>query len=149
MKKLIFASILTLSSLAFSGTTRSNGDIILGTWLTSEKDGHVTIYKDGGKYFGKLTWLKEPNDAVTGKPKTDKNNPDKNLQTRPVLGMQLLLNFEYDEDDQEWEDGQIYDPKSGKTYSCVMELLDNGELEVTGYIGLSFIGKTVVWTKVK
>jgi len=77
-------------------------------------------------------------------------NPDEELQKRPIMGLELLSNFEFDGDD-EWEDGDIYDPKSGKTYSCYMEFTDKtkNELKVRGYIGVSLLGRTTYWTRVE
>jgi uncharacterized protein (DUF2147 family) len=46
-----------------------------------------------------------------------------------------------------WEDGDIYDPKSGKTYSCYMKLQSMDKLKVRGYIGISLIGRTTYWTR--
>ncbi len=126
-------------------------DDILGVWLTQDKDSHVQIYKDGDKYFGKIIWLKDPIDSKTGKPKVDDKNEDPSLRNRPVMGMKLLKNFVFDGDD-EWEDGTIYDPKKGKTYSCYMEFPDENNkdrLKIRGYIGVSLLGRTVYWTRVK
>jgi len=65
-----------------------------------------------------------------------------------LLGLQILKNFVYDAQDKEWEDGTIYDPKNGKTYSCIMTLSGNN-LNVRGYVGISMLGRTGVWTKVQ
>ena len=59
----------------------------------------------------------------------------------------MLKGFSFD--DGEWVDGSIYDPKTGKTYSCKMTLKGNDKLSVRGYIGISLIGRTDVWTRVK
>ncbi len=123
---------------------------ILGKWLNEDKDAHVEIFMKGDKYFGKLVWIKIPNDPETGKPKLDKHNPDPELQKRPSLGLELLTNFVFDDD--EWEDGEIYDPKTGKTYSCYMEFPDEdnlNRLKIRGYVGVSLLGKTTYWTRVK
>ena len=125
-------------------------DDIIGTWLNEDKDAHVTIFKDGDKYFGKVSWIKDPIDEETGKPKLDKHNPDPELQKRPSLGIMLLTDFVFDDD--EWEDGEIYDPKNGKTYSCYMEFDDEDNLDklkIRGFIGISLLGRTTYWTKVK
>jgi uncharacterized protein (DUF2147 family) len=125
-------------------------DDVIGVWLTQYKDSKVEIYKDGNKYFGKIVWLKEPIDSITGKPKVDDKNEDPNLRNRPIMGMLLLKNFVFDDD--EWEDGTIYDPKKGKTYSCYMEFPDEDNkdrLKIRGYIGVSLLGRTVYWTRVK
>jgi len=124
---------------------------IVGVWLTQDKDSHVQIYKVGDKYFGKIIWLQTPNDSITGKPKLDDKNEDPALQSRPVMGMKLLENFVFDGED-EWEDGTIYDPKKGKTYSCYMKFPDDNNkdhLKIRGYIGFSLLGRTVYWDRVK
>ena len=117
----------------------------LGTWTNQEKEARFEIYKCGDKLCGKITWLKEPN--RDGKPKTDINNPDKKLQSQPLIGLVFLKGFEYDEKNK-WDDGTIYDPKSGKTYSSYMQMLDKNKIEVKGYIGVSLIGRSQIWTRV-
>jgi len=123
---------------------------VLGKWLNEDKDAHIEIFMKGDKFFGKLVWIKDPIDSETGKPKLDKHNPDPELQKRPSLGLELLTNFVFDDD--EWEDGEIYDPKTGKTYSCYMEFPDEdnlNRLKIRGYVGVSLLGKTTYWTRVK
>ena len=79
--------------------------------------------------------------------KTDKNNPDKVLQSRPDLGLELLKDFTFNGDNV-YDDGTIYDPKNGKTYSCKMTL-DGNNLRIRGYVIFSLFGRTEVWTRVK
>lgn len=134
--------------LLFFGTSTSfaqNADAILGKWYNTEKDAQIEITKEDGKYTGKVVWLAEPTE--NGKLKVDKNNSDKSKRARPIMGMKLLHGFEYN--DGSWKDGTIYDPKNGKTYSCVIKKKDDKTLEVRGYIGISFVGRTVEWTKVQ
>ena len=121
-------------------------DDILGKWLNPTGEGQIEIYKRGDKFFGKLAWIKEPNDQH-GKPKTDEKNPTESLRNKPILGLEILKNFIFD--DGKWIDGTIYDPKSGKTYSCKLTLKDNNLLNVRGFIGVSLIGRTEVFKRVK
>ena len=121
-----------------------SADAILGTWLTASGKAKVQIYKDGTRYSGKIVWLKTPT-YEDGTPKVDKNNPDKVKQSVPMMGLNLLKGFEFDDD--EWEDGTIYDPENGKTYSCTIKYRD-GKLDLRGYIGISMIGRTQTWFKV-
>jgi uncharacterized protein (DUF2147 family) len=145
MKKttILFSILLCISV----GVYAQNADACLGTWLTGSKKGHVQIYKQGDKYFGKIIWLKEPND-VGGKPKLDVKNPDDKLKSRPIMGLVNLNNFKYDGDNV-WENGKIYDPENGKEYSCKMTLNNANQLSVRGYIGISLIGRTDTWIRVK
>lgn len=120
----------------------------LGIWTNSEKKATFEIYKCGNKLCGKIVTLTVPNDPKTGKPKTDSMNPDPKLRNRPRLGLVFMQGFEYD-DDNKWDDGKIYDPESGKTYSCYMKMNNANSMEVKGYIGFSLIGKSQAWTRVK
>lgn len=143
MKKTIILMAVVFASVSLYA---QSADAIVGKWLNKDKDAHIQIYKNGNQYFGKLVWLKNPNDD-NGKPKTDTKNPDEKLKSRPIWGLEILKNFTYS--DGTWEDGTIYDPKSGKTYSCKMTMQGNDKLNVRGYIGFSFIGRTDIWTRVK
>ncbi|MCK5774691.1 MAG: DUF2147 domain-containing protein [Bacteroidales bacterium] len=142
-------TILTLTMILTFGLgqlmAQSDADRIIGKWLNEEKDAKVEIYKQGDEYFGKIVWLKNPNND-DGTPKLDIENPEEELQSRAVQGLLMLKDFEYDGDD-EWEDGEIYDPKSGKTYSCYMELEEPTKLMIKGYIGVKWIGRTTYWSK--
>ena len=120
-------------------------DDVLGLWLTDDGKARIEIYKERGKYHGKIVWLKEPNNS-DGTPKLDKENPDKELQKRPIIGLNLVKDFTFD--DGVWEDGEIYDPESGKTYACRMKLKGD-KLDVRGYIGMAMFGRTVVWSRVR
>lgn len=146
MKKIKLSAILLLILTFAIGPimAQTKGDAILGKWLNEEKDAKVEIYKQGNKYFGKLVWLKNPKND-DGTPKIDKDNPDVKLQKREIQGLVMLENFVFDDD--EWEDGEIYDPKSGSTYSCYMELEAPKKLMIKGYIGVKWIGRTTYWTK--
>lgn len=138
---------LLLSLILISNHSKIEEKDIIGKWLTGNKKGHVEIYKQGNKIFGKLVWLSEPLNKA-GKPKVDEKNPDKARQNDPILGLNLLKNFEY-EGNGVWEDGTIYDPENGKTYSCILTLQNTNTLDVRGYIGFSLIGRTDTWTKTK
>jgi uncharacterized protein (DUF2147 family) len=138
-------SVLLLVLLSTVSVVAIAQDAIERIWYNQEKTAKVQIFKaTDGKYYGKIVWLKEPNNEE-GKPKVDKNNPDKAKKSTPLMGLQLLKGFKKD-GDTEYEDGTIYDPKNGKTYSC--KINRKGEtLEVRGYVGISLIGRTTIWTK--
>ncbi len=139
------ALLLVLVTISFTAFAQSK-DAIIGRWINSSGEAHVEISKKNEKYFGKIIWLKNPKDEK-GNPKTDVRNPDESLRSKPMLGLEILKDFVYD--GEKWTDGKIYDPKSGKTYSCNITQKGNGELNLRGYIGISLIGRTEVWKKVK
>ncbi len=85
--------------------------------------------------------------GMPGKEKVDRENPDPALRSRPVIGLRIFEGFTYDGDGR-WKNGTIYDPASGKTYSCKIRLQDDGSLKVRGFIGISLLGRTEIWTRV-
>lgn len=146
MKKVSLISSLILLFFFTSFLVKAQSEnAILGVWYNTEKTAKVEILKKGSAFIGKIVWLKDPNPE--GKPAVDKDNPDAKLKSRPLMGLNLLEGLKYDSG--MWEDGTIYDPKTGKTYSCQVKLKSKDVLEVKGYIGFSLIGRTVEWTKAK
>lgn len=121
----------------------AEADDILGYWVTEETSATIEIFKEGETYKGKMVWLKRLHEGE--KEVLDKNNPDEKLQSRSLLGLVNLDGFKYD-GDGEWVDGEIYDPKKGKTYSAKMEIED-GELHLRGYVGIPLFGRTAVWKR--
>lgn len=143
---LIFSGLASLFLFSSFSTVPNNADAIVGVWKTGEGTAMVRIYKNGEKYQGKIVWLKEPNDPETGKPKVDKNHPDEATRTRPILGLINVWGFVFKEDNL-WDDGNIYDPKNGNTYSCTIRMENANTISVRGYIGVSLIGRTDTWTR--
>lgn len=137
--------LLLIMAISFTGFAQ-NKDAILGTWINSTGEAHVLITKKGEKFYGSIDWLKNPKDEK-GNVKTDIKNPEESLKKRPIQGLEILKDFVFE--DGKWTDGKIYDPKSGKTYSCNMTLKSNGDLSMRGYIGISLLGRTEVWKRVK
>ena len=146
MKTLTTILGLFIITMAFGQTA---ADKVLGKWYTDDKETIVEIYKTGGKYFGKVVWLMEENED-DGTAKVDDDNPDPKLQSRPIMGLNILKGFSYDTEDKEWADGTIYDPKNGKTYDCYMWMETPGELQIKGFVlGMRFIGRSTAWTEAK
>lgn len=147
MKKIALGLFFIIGTVMITSFTfhKSSEEQIVGEWLTSNQKAKIKIFKKNNLYYGSISWIKEP--LKDGKPKLDINNPDTAKRTQPIMGLMLLTAFKYVGDD-EWEDGHIYDPEEGKTYSCNMELKDNGKtLHVRGYVGISLMGRTDVWTR--
>jgi uncharacterized protein (DUF2147 family) len=142
-------SLLAVFLLAFSPylspQTSAEGDKLVGVWEPSHGKAKIKVTKIGEKYYGKIVWLKEPNDEK-GNAKVDKNNPDESLRSTPLMGYRILKDFVY-KGNNTWEDGTIYDPENGSTYSCVIKLKDDNTMDVRGYIGVSMIGRTDTWKR--
>jgi uncharacterized protein (DUF2147 family) len=124
-------------------------DDILGIWYNEERTAKLQIYKENDHYFGKIVWLKVTMDTITGKPRTDKYNPDDKLKNVPLMGLVIVKNFAFD-GEAEWKGGTIYDTKNGKTYNSYMKFgADNNVLKLRGYIGISLLGRTTTWFRTK
>ena len=120
-----------------------NGDAIVGKWYTDNDKSLVEVWKAGNVYHGKILWLKDSLRA--GKPKLDINNSTESVRNNPVVGLQILHNLKFNTN--EWSEGSIYDPESGKEYSC-KATMNGANLELRGYIlGMPFLGRTTVWTR--
>ena len=142
MRKMTITLVLAfVGLLAFSQT---NSDIV-GEWYNAEKDAVITLFEENETVSGKITWMESPNDD-NGNPKTDPLNPDEKLKSRARMGMVMMSGFAFDQDNV-WDDGELYDPKKGKTYSGMMTLKDKNTIDLRGYIGFSFIGRSSTWTR--
>ncbi|PSL02021.1 DUF2147 domain-containing protein [Cecembia rubra] len=145
MKKLIL--ILSLSLLGTMAIAQ-NADDIVGVWEPGHGKARVKIDNIDGKYYGRIVWLKEPNDPETGKPKTDVNNPDASMKSVPLRGYRILKDFEY-KGKGEWAEGTIYDPETGNTYSSVITWKDDNTLDIRGFVGVKTFGRSDTWRRLK
>lgn len=65
---------------------------------------------------------------------------------QPVVGMTIMWGVKQDGD--QWDGGQILDPKNGKTYKVKLSLTDGGQkLDVHGYVGFALLGRSQVWVR--
>ncbi len=148
MKILAFFSVFMLAASTVYG---AEGQGVLGPWKTVEEKSTVQIYRCEDRLCGKIVDLREPNytkseEGPVGSPKVDRHNPDEALRSAPILGLRIMEGF-VPTGDNEWGKGTIYDPESGKTYRCKMKMENPDRLEVRGYIGISLLGRTTVWTR--
>ena len=154
MKKFSFLLAMGTVLLLVSTVQAQNPGAILGKWWNEEKDAQIEVYSCQGLYCGKIIWLQEANypandpKGMGGKTKVDRENPDSSQRDRPLLGMNLVWGFAFAGENL-WEGGFIYNPRDGKTYKCKLTLQTPDQLKVRGFIGISLIGKTNIWTRVK
>ena len=142
MKKIVVTLVLTV--LSFFAFTQTNADVI-GEWYNAEKDAVITIFEENNSLSGKITWMLHPNDE-NGSPKTDPLNPDETLRGRVRLGMVMMNSFSHIAGNV-WDNGKLYDPKKGKTYTGMVTLIDANTLDLRGYLVLSVLGRSSTWTR--
>ena len=130
-------SVLVFSTSAFAQSP-------VGVWKTIDDEtgkakSHIEIYEQGGKLHGKIVkLLDKPEDTKCQK-------CDGKRKGQPLMDMVILWNLQ--KDDDEWEDGTILDPAKGKTYDAKIWLDGKNKLKVRGYIG--FLYRTQTWHRVK
>jgi uncharacterized protein (DUF2147 family) len=120
----------------------------VGLWKTiDDSSGKPTalirITENGGELQGKIEKLfREPGEELNPKcvACTDAR------KNQPILGMTIVSELRKQGD--EYDGGQILDPKNGKVYKSKVTLRDGGKkLDVRGYIGMPMFGRSQVWLR--
>ena len=138
LSSLIGGSLLApLFSMAFAADP-------IGTWLTERGAATVRISSCGAELCGTIVALKEPNDPATGRPKTDKNNPDAGKRSRPLLGTQIVFGMKPSGVPDKWN-GQLYNAEDGKTYSGSLTLENANTIKLEGCVLGGLICKAQSW----
>jgi uncharacterized protein (DUF2147 family) len=136
-RKALFAA--GLSAVCLSAPAHA-ADPVTGRWLTQGGEAIVAIRPCGPQFCGSIERVVKP---TPGAPTTDAKNPNPALRSRPYLGLTILSNFA--DAGNDWR-GQIYDPKSGRTYRSTLKAAGNN-LEVKGCIAVFCRSQT--WTRIK
>lgn len=139
--------VLALSAAAFASEAHASRPE-LGLWYDDSGQGAVEIYicaENANRLCGRIVWLQDPLNAE-GVPKHDRYNPDPDNQGRPICGLPMIWGLAL-KSDGTFDDGKIYDPKTGKTYDVALRLAQEDQLTVTGYLGMKLLGKSFTWTR--
>lgn len=138
------ATLLALPLAAQAGSGAA--DPAHGLWLTQNGKAIVEFAPCGTKTCGRMVWVANPRTA-DGQPKLDVENADDAKRSRTICGLELVGGLDRAKQGS-WEDGWIYSPRDGKTYSAEINALPGNKLEVRGYLGLEILGKSQIWTRV-
>lgn len=146
---MILVCIIFGTTILLSQPAESCADNICGEWWTPGNEGKIYFFRSNGKYYGMITWMKNPAEA-DGKPKYDKHNPLPENRNRPLQNLILFSDLSFDQEKGKYIGGSVYDAeKSGKTYSCWMKLVSHNVLEIHGFLGFSLIGRSEYFTRVQ
>ena len=116
-----------------------------GKWLSEDGGTKVQISTcDGNKLCARLVWLDRPVDPTTGKPKTDKLNPDPAKRERPLIGLEVVHALAPNGPNT-WS-GLIYNADDGHTYKANLKVESEGIAKVKGCV-LAVLCKTHTWTR--
>jgi len=138
-------TLATTSILCLAAATPASAGDPRGNWMTESGKAKVNIVNCGAALCGSIVAMTEPNDPTTGKPKTDNNNPDAAKRTRPMIGVQIVIDMKPDNADK-WS-GQVYNAEDGKTYSGSITLVDAKTLTLKGCALAGLICKSQTWTR--
>lgn len=146
MKSRVLVCLLAGFVLPLSSAAGRGPDPVHGLWLTENKKAIVEIAPCGAEACGRTVWVAEPVDA-SGRPKRDTKNADAAKRDRPICGLELVGGL-HRQGKGAWSEGWVYNPKDGSTYSAAVRALSPQQIEVRGYLGVSLLGKSQVWTRV-
>ena len=130
---------LTLSSI--------QAQSVIGKWKTiddetGEAKSIVEVYEKSGKIYGKVV------DILRADHKKDVCSKCEGAEkNKPILGMIIINGLK--KDGSEYSGGTILDPTNGKKYKCYITLDSADKLKLRGYVGISIMGRTQYWTRVK
>lgn len=149
------AALLALS-VAFSpvqslASDPSDPSGIEGWWQSWDSLLYITVEQGEARVFaaGILNPSLVKGELVSWsleEPLTDLANPDPNLRSRSLLGLEVgdgLRKEDLRKKGALWQ-GRIYDPRSGTWYKSRLSIVD-GQLNIRGYIGMPILGQTRVF----
>lgn len=116
-----------------------------GNWVTIDDETGVEksiikLYVENDTLFGRIETLLLDQDQ--GQLCTNCSGSQLN---QPIEGLIILKGLTRDGD--QWTGGTILDPANGKEYQCTITLDGTSKLNVRGFIGFSFIGRTQRWMR--
>jgi uncharacterized protein (DUF2147 family) len=114
----------------------------------SEDESIVEIYKaNNGEYEARTIKMRYPYDK-DGNLRLDKKNPDPAKRTTACDNNTMVFyGFKYDKEGNKWIDGKVYNPNSGTTYKATINIKDENEIRLRGYVGIKALGMTMTWKR--
>ncbi|MBO9702106.1 MAG: DUF2147 domain-containing protein [Sporocytophaga sp.] len=121
-------------------------DDIIGTWIEAKDDNKMEIFKSGNEYQAKLLFSKAALEADGKTFKKDIKNNDPKLRSRSLEGIVYITKLRFNKG--AYVDGKMYDFTSGNFYDCKITVSGN-KLNLRGFMGFEFLGKTIEFNRVK
>jgi uncharacterized protein (DUF2147 family) len=137
-RKIMRKTILSLTLLV-SGSAAALSADPTGDWRVADGVANIRIAQCNGSTWGVVAWEKTPGGL-------DTHNPDPAKQSRPTLGMPILIDMKKKPGADQWE-GQVYNAKDGQLYSSTITPVGSDQLEIRGCV-LGFLCGGETWTRV-
>ena len=124
-----------------------NHHTVAGRWKTIDDEtgkpvSVVDIFEKHGKIYGKVTDVFNPKNRTKVCENCSGEDKDK-----PIVGLIVIKGLT--KEGNAYANGKILDPKHGKLYRCYISLESQDRLKVRGYIGISLLGRTQYWERIK
>lgn len=146
----LFVLLLTLPVTGLAA--QESSDAITGIWEVEDGTGRIEIHRCETRYCGRIVWISEPvypaGDRMAGKPLLDRENPKKELRSRPQLGLRIMEGYTW-RGNNLWDDGTIYNTENGRSYKSSLSLKSPDLLKLRAYVGISLFGGSTVWKRVR
>src|SRR3984893_11747973 len=134
MRTVAYSGIFLATGLAPALAADPTGD-----WKVADGVANIRVAECNGSMWGAVSWEKTPGGR-------DKNNPDASKQSRPSLGMPILIDMKKKAGVDQWE-GQVYNAKDGQFYSSTIKPVGSDQLEMQGCV-LGILCGGEAWTRV-
>ena len=144
------AALLLLATLGSAG---NSGSVIaaqepaaVGFWLNQAQGWVVETKLCSSGLCGYLVGFRKNN--IPGHVARDRKNPDPKERDKPLCGLMLLGSFQPSKNEPgKWEDGWVYDPENGSTYTGNAEMIDPNTIKLRGYVVIPLFGRTLTLTR--
>jgi uncharacterized protein (DUF2147 family) len=133
-RTIVYSGVLLATGVSAALAADPTGD-----WKVADGVANIRVAQCNGNMWGVVSWEKTPG----GK---DKNNPDTVKQSRPTLGMPILIDMKKKPGVDAWE-GEVYNAKDGQNYSSTIKPVGTDQLEIQGCV-LGFLCGGETWTRV-
>ena len=133
-RRIVFSGLFLATNVAPALAADPTGD-----WRVADGVANIRVAQCNGSIWGAVAWEKTPGGR-------DSNNPDASKQSRPSLGMAILIDMKKKAGVDAWE-GQVYNAKDGQLYSSTIKPVGTDQLEIQGCV-LGFLCGGETWTRV-
>lgn len=137
-RSLVYCGFLFSIGTVLAGTAPAFATDPTGDWKVADGVANIRVAECNGSMWGAVSWEQTPGG-------TDKNNPDASKQSRPTLGMPILIDMKRNSTGDKWA-GLVYNAKDGKSYKSTIQLSSPDELEIQGCV-MGFLCGGETWTR--
>lgn len=119
-----------------------------GYWLVEEGDAVVQLLRGPSGLSGTIVWMADREQRSEDRQADrDIRNPDPAGWDAPLLGLRILWGFSCPAEGDMCTGGRVYDPANGATYKGTLTPIGGDRLDLRGYVGIPWIGRTSSWTR--